>query len=123
VTRELESSSTTSFAGKMSGFLAEAFRYWEPRRILYNAVLAVIVAGHIAVKWPEVKSILTLNVFLGLFFLAVLANICYCAVYAVDLFVRFSELQSAWKVARPLVLLIGTAFAGVITHFFASGLF
>jgi hypothetical protein len=36
------------------------------------------------------------NVLLGLFFLAVLANVCYCAVYVVDFFVQFSGLREAW---------------------------
>jgi hypothetical protein len=51
------------------------------------------------------------------------AKVCYCVVYAMDLFVRFSGLQEAWEKARIIVLLIGTAFAAVITHFFSSTIF
>jgi hypothetical protein len=57
------------------------------------------------------------------FFLAVLANVCYCSVYAVDLFVRFSGLEEAWEKARVVVLIVGTAFAAVITHFFSYIMF
>ena len=63
------------------------------------------------------------NTLLAGFFLAVLANVCYCAVYAVDLFGRFSGLQEAWEKARIVVLIVGTAFAAVIAHFFSYTMF
>jgi hypothetical protein len=43
-------------------------------------------------------------------------------VYGVDLFVQFSGLHAAWDKGRILVLIVGTAFAGVIAHFFMIGL-
>jgi hypothetical protein len=58
---------------------------------------------------------------LGMFLLAVLANVAYCTVYAADLFVQFSGLDSAWRRGRLLVLAIGTAFAATITHFIVQG--
>jgi hypothetical protein len=119
---EATTTTVAGFIGKASGFVAEALRYWEPRRLLYNAALGAVVVGHMAVRWPDILEYLSLNLLLFLFLLGVLANVCYCAVYAVDLFVRFSGLEAAWHKSRPLVLLIGTAFAGVITHFFAMGL-
>jgi len=84
--------------------------------------MAIVVVGHIAAGWPDVQKILTINLLLGFFFLAVLANVCYCADYVVDLFVSFSGLKAAWERGRIIVLLVGTAFAAVITHFFASGI-
>jgi hypothetical protein len=63
------------------------------------------------------------NTILGLFFLAVLANICYCGVYAIDLFVQFSGLRTFWAKGRVIVLVVGTAFAAVIAHFFSTNIF
>ncbi len=63
-----------------------------------------------------------MNVLLGLFFLAVLANVCYCAVYVVDLFVQFSGLREFWAKGRVAVMIIGTAFAAVIAHFFLTNI-
>ena len=60
---------------------------------------------------------------LGLFFLAVLANIAYCVVYLVDSFVQFSGLDAAWRWGRLALLIIGTAFAATVAHFFAAGMF
>jgi len=102
--------------------VAEALRYWEPRRLFYNGVLLAVVVAHIVAKWQDVQKLPTFDEFLLLFLLAVLANICYCAVYAVDLFVRFSGLQTAWDKGRIVVLLVGTAFAAVIAHFLSSGI-
>ena len=105
------------FIGVVAGHVADALRYWEPRRVIYNAVLAAVVLGHVFVEWPASRARLSMNVFLGLFFLAVLANICYSVVYAVDLFVQFSGLRASWAKGRVAVLAIGTAFAAVIAHF------
>ena len=109
------------FIGRVAGHVADALRYWEPRRIIYNAVLAAVVLGHFWARWPDSRASLSLDTLLGLFFLAVLANVCYCAVYVVDLFVQFSGLHEAWAKGRVGVLVVGTAFAAVIAHFFASG--
>ena len=102
---------------------SDALRYWEPRRAIYNAVLLLVVAVEFFVRWPASKTALKSDTILVCFFLAVLANVAYCAVYAVDLFVQFSGLRASWGRIRWVVLLVGTAFAATITHFFAPGLF
>jgi hypothetical protein len=110
-------------ATRLSAYAASALRYWEPRRLLFNATLALVVLLHAAARWPEAQARLTLDLGLGVFFLAVLANVCYCTVYVVDLFVQFAGLHTAWAWGRPLLLAIGTAFAAVITHFLSQGMF
>ena len=101
----------------------DALRYWEPRRLLYNLALAAVVVGHFVAGWPGSRSILTRDGLMGLFALAVIANILYCAAYAVDLFVQFSGLRGTWPRRRWILLATGTAFAAVLTHFICSGLF
>lgn len=123
MTDEVQTPTEAGFIGRASGYVAEALRYWEPRRLFYNAIMAAVVIGHILTKWSSAQETLSFDVFLLLFFLAVLANVCYCAVYAIDLFVRFSGLQGAWARGRVVVLLVGTAFAAVIAHFFSMGIF
>jgi hypothetical protein len=112
-------STVAGFIARATGHVADALKYWEPRRVIYNAVLAAVVLGHVLVGWPESKLALSMNVLLGLFFLGVLANVCYCAVYIVDLFVQFSGLRGAWRKWRGALLGVGTAFAAVIAHFFS----
>jgi hypothetical protein len=112
-----------SFLTRSTAHVADALRYWEPRRLFYNAVLAAVVAGHVLFDWPDSRTILSLNVILSLFLLAVLANIAYCAVYVVDLFVQYSGLRKEWMSGRVALLVVGTAFGAVIAHFFSSGIF
>jgi hypothetical protein len=112
-----------SFFNRLSTYAANALRYWEPRRLIYDAVLALVVLGHVVARWPASRAALTVDNVLGLFILAVLANVAYCAVYIPDLFVQFSGLDEAWRKGRVVVLIIGTAFAATITHFVASGAF
>src|SRR5438876_4613014 len=111
------------FFGRLSGYVASGLRYWEPRRLLYNGVLALVVLGHLFWGWPGTRDRLSFDLALGIFFLAVLANVCYCAAYVADIFVQFSGLDRAWRTGRVVLLVIGTAFAATIAHFFSKGIF
>lgn len=103
--------------------VTESIRYWEPRRVLYNAVLSAIVITYFVLALPGSKRVLTVDFFLSLFILAVLANVAYCAAYVVDIFAQYSGLRELWQRFRWVLLLIGVTFGGVITRFFAIGMF
>jgi ABC-type uncharacterized transport system permease subunit len=109
--------------GKFGEVASDALRYWERRRAIYNVILLIVVAVEFFMRWPASRSALSSDTILVCFFLAVLANVAYCAAYAVDLFVQFSGLRSSWGRMRWIVFLVGTAFAATITHFFAPGVF
>jgi hypothetical protein len=97
----------------MKDIVTESLRYWEPRRIAFNAVLALMVAGSFfyyqprltALGWPPV---------IGLLFAAALANVLYCAAYAADLLVQLSDYRAAWRRHRWLLWVAGTVFAAGI---------
>ena len=100
----------------------DALRYWERRRILYNAVLLGVV---IAVFWaglPVSKERLALDLFERLFVLAVLANVAYCTAYLADVFVQLSELRATWLRFRWILFVIGLVHAVILTHNIASGI-
>jgi hypothetical protein len=88
-----------------------------------SAEIAARVSGYVALAWPASRVKLTVDGVLGLFFLAVLANVCYCAAYLADLFVQFSGLETAWSRGRTVLFIVGTAFAATIAHFFAQSIF
>jgi hypothetical protein len=111
------------FFSRLSTYAANALRYWEPRRLVYNTVLAAVVVVHFALAWPASRDKLSLDVLLGLFILAVLANIVYCAAYAADLFVQFAGLETAWRRGRMVLLIVGTCFAATLAHFFLQQAF
>jgi hypothetical protein len=112
-----------SFIARLSAYTANALRYWEPRRLVYNAALACVVIAHYVQALPASRQKLSFDLLLGLFIMAVLANVAYCAAYAVDLFVQFSGLDAAWRRGRVALLIVGTAFAATIAHFMVQGSF
>ncbi|HYV18757.1 MAG TPA: hypothetical protein VFC25_06990 [Verrucomicrobiae bacterium] len=99
-----------------------ALRYWEPRRVLYNAALFAVVLYEVWAAWPASKANLTADVLIFFFILAVLANIAYCGAYAVDLFVQFSGARNSWPRWRWCVLAVGIAFGAALTHFWAAAI-
>jgi len=99
----------------LRAFAADALRYWEPRRAIFNGVLALVVGVHVAGNWPS-SGARIVDFSLLLFFMAVLANVLYCIAYVADLFVQFAGLARAWRWFRPALLTIGTTFAATIAH-------
>ena len=102
--------------------LTAAIRYWEPRRLVYNLVLAAIVITYFGLGYPASKSTVSLDFVLLLFLLAVLANIAYCAAYLIDLFASSSGYREQWRNLRWLIFTIGLLCAAIITRFFALGM-
>jgi hypothetical protein len=101
----------------------DAIRYWEPRRILYNLILAAIVLACLSVSLPTSKGLITVDFVLVLFLLAVLANVAYCAAYVVDIFAQISGFRELWQQYRWLLFVVGMAFAGIVTRFWSMALF
>jgi len=99
-----------------------AIRYWEPRRIVYNGLLAIIVLLCCWSKWPAPKHLINFELVLVIFVLAVLANVAYCAAYVPDVFAQASSYRDLWQRYRVLLFALGTLFAGVLTRWFALGL-
>jgi hypothetical protein len=103
--------------------VTDAIRYWEPRRIVYNGVLAGIVLFYFWLQLPASKHLVTFDLALLVFVLAVLANVAYCAAYVPDVFAQASGFRDLWQRYRVLLFALGTLFAGVLTRWFALGLF
>ncbi len=104
-------------------YVTSAIRFWEPWRIAYNLVLAAIVVVYFAINLPVSKTMLSVDFCLGLFLLAVIANVAYCAAYVVDIFAQASGFRDIWQRYRWLLFAIGTTFAAIITRFISMGMF
>jgi hypothetical protein len=118
-----ETPQAASFFGQIRDLTTDALRYWEVRRLFYNALLAVVVLGHFVAAWPASRTEITFEGLLGVFLLAVLSNVAYSAVYVADVFIQMSGFRASRARWRWALLLVGFAFAGVLTHFFASAMF
>ena len=104
-------------------YATDAIKFWEPWRILYNLALAAIVITYFALAYPLSKSVITIDFCLGLFLLAVVANVAYCAAYIVDIFAQASGFRDVWRRYRRVLFIIGTLFAAIITRFIAMSMF
>ena len=52
-----------------------------------------------------------------LFVLAVLANVCYCAAYLVDVPVQYSSFRDAWRRWRWALWVVGMVLAGQMSFY------
>ena len=103
--------------------LSDAISYWEPRRLIYNGVLGLVVAGTFAFGWPVSARVLGTQWMLLLFILAVLANIAYCAAYAPDVALQHSSFRQLWLRFRWVLFFVGTIFAGSLAYLLVLGPF
>src|SRR5215470_8980940 len=101
--------------------LTDAIRYWEPWRIAYNAILVVVVVTVFVLDWPESRSVISVDLLLRFFILAVLANAAYCSAYVVDIAVQLSAFRASWKRYRWILFAIGAVFASIIARFITLG--
>src|ERR1700726_2809889 len=112
--------STEFFRQPQSGWrqrLTRASRFWEPRRVIYNLVLTVVVAFWVLFTWPHFRPAINLNVLLLLSILAALANICYSAAYLVELTIRASASRVKLNRQRWLLWSMGMLFAVVLENY------
>jgi len=110
-------------ASGFKDYVTDAIKFWERWRLAYNLALAAIVIIHFVAGYPGSKALLSLDSALGLFLLAVVANIAYCAAYIADIFAQASGFRELWQRYRWLLFVIGTTFAAIMTHFVATGMF
>ena len=91
--------------------LIEAARFWEPRRLLYNLLLFVVVVIWVAKTWPHFRPAMTLEVLGIMTVLALLANLCYCAAYLAEVLMQNATSSTAWNRQRWAMWVVGTLFA------------
>jgi|GEM_PF-367653 hypothetical protein len=104
--------------------VSDAIRYWEPRRIVYNAVLAAIVLYHYYAVHQLIHTyILPPDFYLAVVIMALLANMCYCAAYIVDVFVQLSNFRDTWRSRRWMLFILGLVIAVILTQLIAEGMF
>ena len=108
---------------ELRDYATDAIKFWELWRIVYNLALVAVVIIYFAVAYPASKSTLTVDFCLGLFLLAVVANVAYCAAYILDIFAQASGFRDTWRRYRKVLFIIGTLFAAIITRFIAMGMF
>lgn len=100
--------------------LADAGRYWERRRITYNAILAGVVVVWVMSTWPHFRPAFTWPTLLPLLGLAGIANLFYCAAYLVDIPMQLSAFANGWRNRRWTLWALGMIFAFVLTNYWIA---
>lgn len=104
--------------------ISDAIRYWEPKRLVYNIVLALVFLIHLLRHGSSAAHVfLAIDAWFLLFILVVLANICYSTAYVLDVFVQWSSFRKQWISRRWILFAIGLALAVIITRFVAMCFF
>jgi hypothetical protein len=112
-------SPSPSPAAQLGETVFSAVRFWEPRRLLYNALLAVVVVTWIVATWPHFRPAMKLASLLPLTVLALLANLCYSAAYLADMVLRNAALRTLNRY-RWGVWVLGTLLALVFENYWIS---
>jgi hypothetical protein len=99
---------------------AEAVRYWEPRRVIYNGALLVVSLGWFAAAWPHFRAALTWSSLPPLAVLALLANVCYSVAYLVDVPLLHSSIDLIWRRGRWALWLLGTLVAITLASYWIN---
>ena len=91
--------------------LKNAARFWERQRVWYNAVLLLTVVLWVGFTWPHFRPAMNLGALGKMTVLALLANLCYCAGYAMEGFIQPLVQQAYWRRLRWVVWVVGMLFA------------
>jgi len=96
---------------------SSALRFWERGRMLYNAVLTVIVLLWVTLTWPHFRPAMTLGSLEVMVLLALLANVCYCTAYIVEFFMQALLPEASWRRFRQTLWVLGMLFALLLANY------
>ena len=115
-----DSQQSLSPAGSSWKGLADAARFWEPRRLLYNLLLLAVVLLWVMNTWPHFRPAITLQSLGIMIVLALLANLCYCAGYLAEILIQNVTSGVAWQRQRWAVWVVGTLLAILFENYWIA---
>jgi len=102
-----------------SNFRAAAL-FWEPRRLVYNGILATIVLLWLVLTWPHFRPSITLGSFEAMVVLGLAANLCYSVAYVVDVFMQSLMRNVHVRRFRWTLFVLGTLLAILIENYWIA---
>ena len=106
--------------GSFRGLMKDAVRYWEVRRVIYNAALFAVCVVWLVATWPHFRPAFAWWAVPPMAFLALVANICYSAAYLVDIPMQQSSMGKVWRNRRWGLWVAGTVFAIVLANYWIA---
>ncbi len=107
-------------SGSFREGVSNAIRFWEPRRLIYTLVLSTVALIWVVATWPHFRVAFTLFSLLRLSILALLANVCYCAAYLVEIPIQCSVSSAVRNRLRWGLWLLGTLFAVLFENYWIA---
>lgn len=104
----------------MASTIRDAVRYWEPRRIAYNAVLTALTLLWVARTWPHFQPAMTLANLGRLLVLAAIANVLYSTAYLADLPLQELFPHATRRAWRTPLFVLGTLLALLLTQYWIA---
>lgn len=98
----------------------DAALFWEPRRLVYNAILATIVFLWLVLTWPHFRPSLTLGSLEATVVLGLAANLCYSAAYLAEIFIQALISSVHWRRFRWTLFVLGTLLAILIENYWIA---
>lgn len=98
----------------------DARRFWERRRLEYNAVLTGIVLCWLVATWPHFKPALNLVALAQALVLAFLANLCFSAAYLADFSAQWLLPENLWRGFRWTVFVFGMLLAILVENYWIA---
>lgn len=100
--------------------LKDAARFWERQRHWYNGVLLLIVVLWVVFTWPHFRPAMNLVALGKMTVLALMANLCYCAGYAMEGFIQVLAAKAYWRRIRWIAWVAGTLFAILLANYWIA---
>ncbi len=102
--------------GPSHSTVRDSVRYWEWRRIPYNALLAALCVAWVVATWPHFQPAFNLPDFGRVLVLGLIANVCYSTAYVIDLPLQ-TAFGESWLRHRWALWLAGTLFALLLAYY------
>jgi hypothetical protein len=112
-------SAPTSGNSPRSSF-SDAVHFWEPRRILYNAVLGAVFVAWLALSWPHFRGVFSIFHLVQFAVLALIANVLYCLAYFVDIPMQLTSVDRAWRRWRWSLWILGAMLAVLLENYWIA---
>ena len=107
-------------SSQFRGQLADAARFWEPRRLIYNFILILVTVTWVMATWPHFRPALTLTSLFLMSILALIANACYSAAYFVDIPLQSTATGASRNRFRWGLWILGMLFAFVLANYWIA---
>ena len=100
--------------------VAAALRFWEPRRLTSNLVLAGFVLAWLVGTWPHFRPVMTILGAFQLSVLALIANLLYSAAYAAEIVFRALGPSPRRFRFRSAIWILGTVLAVLLENYWIA---